>query len=96
MQGDAVGVQGETGDAEGCSGAKLAAAKPAAAKPAAVKADYSRPRQTMADQAPVISAVLLASPMHLLAPQSGALRISAYGDFQSHPIPSQPNPSIHL
>ena len=27
---------------------------------------------------------------HLLAPQSGALRISAYGDFQSHPIPTQP------
>ena len=25
----------------------------------------------------------------LLAPQSGALRISAYRDFQSHPIPSQ-------
>ena len=24
----------------------------------------------------------------LLAPQSGALRISAYGDFQSHSIPS--------
>ena len=24
----------------------------------------------------------------LLAPQSGALRISAYGDFQSHPNPS--------
>ena len=26
----------------------------------------------------------------LLAPQSGALRISAYGDFQSHPNPTQP------
>ena len=29
----------------------------------------------------------------LLAPQSGALRISAYRDFQSQP---NPNPSIHL
>ena len=38
-----------------CRGAKLAAAKPvaakpAAAKPAASKVDYSRPRQTIADQ----------------------------------------------
>ena len=33
---------------------------------------------------------LLRCQCHLLAPQSGALRISAYGDFQS-----QPNPSIH-
>ena len=30
------------------------------------------------------------TPPQLLAPQSGALRISAYGDFQSHPIPTQP------
>ena len=33
-----------------CRGAKPAAAKPAAAKPAASNADYSRPRQTIADQ----------------------------------------------
>ena len=49
---------------------------------------YSRPRQTMADQSILKSAVLPASPMPLLAPQSGALRISAYRDFL--PIPSIP------
>ena len=54
------------GGAAGCSGAKQALAKPPAAKPAAAKGDYSRPRQTMADQAPMISAVLPASLMHLL------------------------------
>ena len=30
----------------------------------------------------------------LLAPQSGALRISAYRDFHPIPIPSHPNPLI--
>ena len=57
------------GKLQGCIGAK-----PAAAKPATAEADYSRPRQTIADQgrpwqtmvdqAPVIFAVLPASPMH--------------------------------
>ena len=31
----------------------------------------------------------------LLAPQSGALRISAYRDFQPNPIPIQSNPSTY-
>ena len=45
IHGDARGLQG------GCSGAKLAAAKPAVAKPAAAaKADYNRPRHSIADQ----------------------------------------------
>ena len=56
MQRNAGGCRGIQGDAGGCSGAK----------PAAAKADYSRPRQTIEDQAPVISAVLPASLMHFL------------------------------
>ena len=40
--------------------------QPIAAKQAAAKTDYGRPRQTMADQAIVISAVLLASLMIFL------------------------------
>ena len=40
---------------------------------------------------PDVEMVRIQAHLDLLAPQSGALRISAYGDFQS-----QPNPSIHL
>ena len=68
MQGDAgrrrglhVVQWGCSGDAGGCSGAKAAAAKPAAAK-----ADFSRPRQPMADKVLLISAVQPASLMHFL------------------------------
>ena len=39
-----------------------------------------------------ICSLYISESINLLAPQSGALRISAYGDFQSQ---SQPNPSTY-
>ena len=66
MQWECMGMQGCAG---GCSGAKLAAAKADYIRPRQTIADQcrlSRLRQTMADQAHVISAILLASKMHFI------------------------------
>ena len=58
------GVQHGAREGKGCS-----EAKPAAANSATAKADYSRPRQTMADQSIAISAVLPASQKHFYRTQ---------------------------